>query len=660
VLGRKADCPIEVRFSNVLFPATLITLTSTADFVDGLQFDYALSDDLVKARQGDGWGVKRLARGEALDYFVHQLDRFDDVVPPNTFALSLQRGQVMYLGVSWTGIDGAERAGQLGLVWSYEDWQKGLGPFLSRQEDDRDLRRYMADRDIRLAGRNLKRRPRAKPIRNADIKRRIDNESRAIAMGPAAAKTQFVESLEIEGFRGFGKSSKLILGLPDGAAGGSGLTIVVGANNAGKSTIWESFDAIARKRQGDVSFSEGRRNRSAPNGIRLSMNYVDGTTYVVESQRVNTSETRAFWLPSTPATLPSTEMVSVPSRRYFQANFGKNVTSQRDWMNSSDEFSRFDERDQFTGRLFDLHNDEAKKKIFDELVAEVIGSPLEWSIDLADGRHGSNYYLKVTTAHGVSHSSEGLGDGIISLLFILNALYDSQPNTLLVIDEPELSLHPQLVKRLGRAIARFAATRQIVVLTHSPLLVSWDDVDAGAEIARVYKVGPDSRIAQVSRSVVAEVTKTRGGWKNPHVLGSEANEALFLDDEIIVVEGQEDSGLLPIVFSQAGVPQRGTVFGWGSGGGDGNPGRIAALLADLGFSKVVILLDKDKPDEVKKIESDFPQYLALSIPADDIRDKPATNFKGKPGLLDQRGKKLKPELVDETREVLSRVVDYFG
>jgi predicted ATPase len=45
-----------------------------------------------------------------------------------------------------------------------------------------------------------------------------------------------------------------------------------------------------------------------------------------------------------------------------------------------------------------------------------------------------------------SHNSEGIGDGIGSIFTICDALYDSESNSTIVIDEPELSLHPAYQK----------------------------------------------------------------------------------------------------------------------------------------------------------------------------------------------------------------------
>lgn len=467
-----------------------------------------------------------------------------------------------------------------------------------------------------------------------------------------------IGSMHVEGFRGFRTASQLSLAQPNGNPG-SGLTVVVGANNTGKSTLWESFDAVARKINNDVSFSEGQRNRAATNGIQITMKCADGLTYSVGSRNAHTSETHGSW--SDGSTTRKIEIVTVPSRRQFQARFNKHINSERTWMYGTQEFARQRQFDNgFTGRLFYLDANVGEKAQFDKLMTRVLGRELTWEIDLGDGPHGQNYYLKVRTDDKVDHSSEGLGDGIISLLYIVNALYDSREDSILVFDEPELSLHPQMIRNLGGLLAEYAASRQIVIFTHSPFLVSWDSIAAGAEIARVYKERADSVLAQVPRETINELPSSRGGWTNPHMLGTDATAALFLDDEIVVVEGQEDVGLLPTVFKEAGVEQRGTVFGWGSGGGDGNPRRIVALLHGLGFKKVVALLDADKTGEADWIQRHYPGYLSTTIPADDIRDKPADLRKGKKGLLDQHGKRLKPEFLEETRARLEALERYFA
>lgn len=624
-----------------------------------MQVSFGFADNLFKLHAGDGLVYPSITPSQSIDLFVHKGAATNLDLPslPRAHLLSVGTGQPLVVSVSWMTMDPKAAKQELCLVWTDEDRQKGLRPRIAFGQDAVLLREYTNDPSRGVTGRLLQLHGRVAKMRLRDARSREKAEARGRSMSSELDQSARVASIAVSGLRGFREEAVLRLAMPNWQQGG-GLTIAVGANNTGKSTVWESFDAVARKLKSDVSFSEGRRNRHSTDGVRIQATWDDGCSYVVASQNVNTSETTGTWQGEHEHS--SIEIVSVRSRRQFQPSFSKHANSQRDWMIGAQDFSRQRQSDDgFTGRLFDLHSNPEKKAQFDELMKEVIGYPFNWSIDLGEGQHGQSHYLKVNTGDSVDHTSEGLGDGIISLLFILNALYDSEPNTLLVFDEPELSLHPQLVKRLGRVFARFAKDRQIVVFTHSPLLVSWDDVAAGAEIARVFKKGPDSRIVQVPRETVEELSKARGGWRNPHVLGQDATEALFLDDDIIVVEGQEDAGLLPRVFEQVGVPPHGTVFGWGAGGGDGNPRRIVSLLQGLGFEKVVTLLDADKAEEARAIGAEFPEYFATTIPADDIRDKPANDFPGKSGLLDARGLRLKEEFIGATREALETVTSYF-
>lgn len=557
--------------------------------------------------------------------------------------------------VRWESEARREDGGRFGLFWTAIDRSRGRAPFIVPPQEIERLTQAPGSSNVEVPAIFRRRYPR---VRRASPRRPRTRSGKEGQMDGVGSVSVYAERMTVRGLRGFREDATLRLAKPNGRFG-SGLTIVVGENNAGKSTIWEAFDALARKMRSDVSFSEGRRNRLSPGGVRIQLEKIDGSTFVLESRNADTSETRSHWEPGGDSAGAAFELVSVPARRQFQPSFGKSGMVARDWMFSSGEFSRARQSDQFsqfTGRLFDLHNDDTKKRRFDELMTEVIGHELKWSIELSDGQYGQSYYLKVSTGEGVSHTSDGLGDGIISLMFIVNALYDSEPSTLLTIDEPELSLHPQLVRRLGRLISRLSADRQIVIFTHSPDLVSWDDLQAGGEVARVYKSRGESKLAQASRDAIDGVTKARGGWSNPHALGADANSALFLDDGVIVVEGQEDAVLLPRVFENLGIAPNGTIFGWGSGGAD-NVGRFLHLLQDLGFTRVVAVLDDDVPHIARTLRETFGSYLVVEQPAADIRDKPAKNFAGKEGLLDKRGKQIKPHLEAKARAVCQEISD---
>ncbi|WP_326542140.1 AAA family ATPase [Pseudorhodoferax sp.] len=65
-----------------------------------------------------------------------------------------------------------------------------------------------------------------------------------------------------------------------------------------------------------------------------------------------------------------------------------------------------------------------------------------------------------------------LSDGTLRYLLWIAALLTPRPPALLVLNEPETSLHPDLLPALGRLIAQAARASQVVVVTHAPRLLA--------------------------------------------------------------------------------------------------------------------------------------------------------------------------------------------
>ena len=65
-----------------------------------------------------------------------------------------------------------------------------------------------------------------------------------------------------------------------------------------------------------------------------------------------------------------------------------------------------------------------------------------------------------------------LSDGTIRYLLWIAALLTPRPPGLLVLNEPETSLHPDLLPALGRLIANAAERSQALVVTHAPKLIT--------------------------------------------------------------------------------------------------------------------------------------------------------------------------------------------
>jgi len=65
-----------------------------------------------------------------------------------------------------------------------------------------------------------------------------------------------------------------------------------------------------------------------------------------------------------------------------------------------------------------------------------------------------------------------LSDGTLRYLLLVAALLTSRPPSLLVLNEPETSLHPDLLPALGRLIIRASRETQVWVVSHAPRLVA--------------------------------------------------------------------------------------------------------------------------------------------------------------------------------------------
>lgn len=122
--------------------------------------------------------------------------------------------------------------------------------------------------------------------------------------------------------------------------------------------------------------------------------------------------------------------------------------------------------DNFFRRLFSIQNDQTK---FNSILVKVLGYIPDWYIEQADN---GQYYLKFNY-NGSFHNSDGVGEGLLSIFTIIDTLYDSNPDDVIFIDEPELSLHPTFQKKLIQLLTEFSTDRQIIISTHSPYFISW-------------------------------------------------------------------------------------------------------------------------------------------------------------------------------------------
>jgi hypothetical protein len=449
-----------------------------------------------------------------------------------------------------------------------------------------------------------------------------------------------IHRLVVRGYRGFAQEQSLEFARPSGQPG-SGLTVLVGPNNGGKSSIVELLSFL-RDPGGTYLLTEGQRNASAGKRVFCEYRHAAGT---------------ARWSPNSASELKWTHegtspqagnVLVIPSRRPLPSQFQARGTTREQYAQQSPDFAgRQSINNMFHNRLFSMDPDSDD---FNSLTRSVFEDAPDWHIER--GANGSSY-LKVAGQAG-PHASDGLGDGYANGLQIIDAVFDAPDSSLIVLDEPELSLHPVAARRLAQLLFQAAANKQIVIATHSPYFTPLELLGSGMRLARVAQVDRTSTISQLSGTVGARLSRLALDRKNPHALGIEAREVLFLLDKVILVEGQEDVVGLRHAMREIRAAAWGDFYGWGAGGAEKIP-LLCTVLKELGLRKVFVILDGDKRDKLQELNAAFPEYHFTALPTDDIRDKPERQIVG---LLTEN-LDLKIESIKAVTELIGSINQYF-
>lgn len=148
------------------------------------------------------------------------------------------------------------------------------------------------------------------------------------------------------------------------------------------------------------------------------------------------------WTFGPSSTMRSTQLPDAPAGEVGRA--GKNIVSVIAAMKRKDKTRLVEE----LGSLY--------SEIEDVRVSPVGGGVLQ---------------LFIEEKGGVEISAQRLSDGTLRYLFLLAILLQSEAPPMIVIEEPELGLHPDVIPKLAALLIEASARSQIVITTHSRMLV---------------------------------------------------------------------------------------------------------------------------------------------------------------------------------------------
>lgn len=237
---------------------------------------------------------------------------------------------------------------------------------------------------------------------------------------------------------------------------------------------------------------------------------------------------------------------------------------------------------------------------------------------------------------------------------------------MIIVDEPELSLHPQAQKRLAKFLSEESARRQVIICTHSPYFINWEDFLNWAKFVRLNKYN-DSKctIHQLWNFQDYLTGRSLSSYQHPEFLDTVYKEIMF-SEKTLFVEWKEDVWLIKKFLDEKWYQINFDIF-WYWSWWRPRIEKFLKMAKDLWIKKVWALYDWDVPPErIEEIKDGFSEYLIQQLSTEDIRDKEA-EF-NQDGSVKRSGKnwifyegwRIKPEKEKEFMDIILKFIQHFS
>jgi ABC-type multidrug transport system ATPase subunit len=177
----------------------------------------------------------------------------------------------------------------------------------------------------------------------------------------------------------------------------------------------------------------------------------------------------------------SSSFFVVPGRRIFHSHW--------DWGELSDLLSR---------KIFHLIEKKEKGEIESICQRIGLGNRITEEKFFPEGKD-NEYYVQVLL-DGVNIGL--LSDGTLRLLSILIDIINSTPTSTLIIEEPEIRIHPGMLAKLLNEIESYTYGQNLILSTHSPQVVSWTQPD---KINVVYRENDRTFVRKLANNEIESI-----------------------------------------------------------------------------------------------------------------------------------------------------------
>lgn len=191
--------------------------------------------------------------------------------------------------------------------------------------------------------------------------------------------------------------------------------------------------------------------------------------------------------------------------------------------------------------------------------------------------------------------SRGLQWFFSFFLVFLVETKESHSNTILLLDEPGLSLHPIAQYDLAKFFKKLSEENQLIYTSHSPFLVDMDNL---ANVKAVYIDSESGRTKVSSNLRYNETDSEKSIYPIHAALGLTVSDTLLLGCMPVLVEGVSDQVYLSLIkryLIGKGKLQYSKEIVFIPTGGVRGMGPVSKLVSSREDKLPVVLLDSDKP-----------------------------------------------------------------
>ncbi|MEW6249712.1 MAG: ATP-binding protein [Planctomycetota bacterium] len=179
-----------------------------------------------------------------------------------------------------------------------------------------------------------------------------------------------------------------------------------------------------------------------------------------------------------------------------------------------------------------------------ERIAEILGVIVPNTTDVRTKKHGNKLALEFTQKWGadkrVRFEAFNMSDGTLRALGVLLAVFQAPPPSLIVVEEPEATIHPGALGAVLDVLRLASRRMQVVVTTHSPEVLDQKWItEENLRVVRWHEGATQvARISEASRRALAEHLMGPGELLRADALeetAPPAGQALFSEVEAPVL-----------------------------------------------------------------------------------------------------------------------------